>query len=144
MKSKANLKGHPLHPMLIAFPVAFFTGTLVSDVLAFVYKQGNFLLVAKYLEIAGVIMAIAAAVPGIIDFIYTVPPQSSANKRAWKHGLSNISMLILFVIAALYRERISPGYIVAIESLGMVLLSVAGWLGATLVYRNQIGVDPRY
>jgi uncharacterized membrane protein/nitrite reductase/ring-hydroxylating ferredoxin subunit len=144
MKSKANIKGHPLHPMLIAFPIAFFTGTLVSDILALIYKQGNFLLVAKYLEIGGIVMALAAAIPGIIDFIYTVPPQSSGKKRAWKHGLTNISMVLVFFIAAFYREKLDFTYILILEALGMILLSVAGWLGATLVYRNQIGVDPRY
>jgi uncharacterized membrane protein/nitrite reductase/ring-hydroxylating ferredoxin subunit len=144
MKSKAHLKGHPIHPMLIAFPIAFFTGTLIFDLLGFINNRGDFLQTGKYLEIGGIIMSIIAAVPGLIDFIYTVPPRSSGKNRAAKHGILNVSMLVLFLIAALYRDSINFVFILIIEALGMALLTVAGWLGGTLAYRNQIGVDPRY
>ena len=146
MKSRANIKGHPIHPMLIPFPVAFFTGTLIFDILGIVNDNRNFWSIGEWLVIAGIIGAVLAAVPGVIDYFGTVPPDSSAKKRATKHGLTNITMLILFCIAAYYRrgENASSTVILALEGVGFILMCIAGWMGATLVYRNQIGVDPRY
>jgi uncharacterized membrane protein/nitrite reductase/ring-hydroxylating ferredoxin subunit len=146
MKSRANIKGHPIHPMLIPFPVAFFTGTLIFDILGLVYDNPNYWNIGKYLELSGIIGATLAAIPGVIDYFFTVPPDSSAKKRASLHGLTNISMLIIFCIAAFYRRTTDPipGVVIALETAGFALMAIAGWMGATLVYRNQIGVDPRY
>ena len=146
MKSRASIKGHPIHPMLIPFPVAFFTGTLIFDILGFVNDNAEYWNIGQYLVIAGIIGATFAAIPGLIDYFTTVPPESSAKKRATLHGLTNISMLILFCIAAFYRRNngAEPAIIIALESGGFILMSIAGWMGATLVYRNQIGVDLRY
>lgn len=146
MRSRANLKSHPIHPMLIPFPIAFFTGTLIFDVLGYVNQNEQHYLVASYLGIAGIIGGLVAAIPGIIDYFYTVPPESSGKKRATRHGLTNITMLILFSIAAYYRRSDEPSELVfiALEAAGFILMCFAGWMGATLVYRNQIGVDPRY
>jgi uncharacterized membrane protein/nitrite reductase/ring-hydroxylating ferredoxin subunit len=147
MKSKAHFKSHPLHPMLIAFPVAFFTGTLVADVLGWVWARAEFHTTALYLTVAGIIMGLVAAIPGIIDFIYVVPPNSSGKKRAAKHGITNALMILVFAAALWYRTQVpspSLAVIVGLEAAGVVLLSFAGWMGATLVYRNQLGVDIRY
>jgi uncharacterized membrane protein/nitrite reductase/ring-hydroxylating ferredoxin subunit len=146
MKSKANFKGHPLHPILIAFPIAFFVGTLLFDVLGLVFDRNDFHTTAMYLEIAGVGFALLAAIPGIIDYIFVVPPKSSAKKRAVKHGLINIITVIIFALALLLRTNNTTSLysIIGLEIAGVIFLSIAGWLGGTLVYRNQIGVDIRY
>lgn len=146
MKSKANIKGHPLHQMLVGFPIAFFAGTLFFDLLGFVRSDLYFEKTAFYLNIAGIATALLAAVPGIVDFRYTVPPQSSAKKRAVKHGLINTSVVILFVLAIILRKDDGQNavVVVCIDMIGVVLLTIAGWLGGTLVTRNQIGVDIRY
>lgn len=146
MKSKAHLKGHPLHPILVSFPIAFFTGTLLFDVAGLMFKRDDFHTTAMYLEIAGVGFALLAAVPGIIDYIFIVPPRSSGKKRALKHGLINIITVIIFGLAFLLRKNNGASLlaIIGLETIGIIFLSIAGWLGGTLVYRNQIGVDIRY
>lgn len=147
MRSKAHFKSHPIHPILIAFPIAFFTGTLLFDVLSLVLQRDDLRLVAYYTGVAGIVGAVAAAVPGIIDYLYTVPPKSSARKRALQHGSLNITVVVLFTIAWFYRRDnadTSFAVLLALEAVGVGLMMVAGWLGGTLVYRNQIGVDPRY
>ena len=146
MKSKAAIKGHPIHPILVAFPVAFFTGTLIFDILGKVLDNPALWHTGFYLEIAGIIGGLAAAVPGIIDYFFTVPPESSAKKRATKHGLLNITTVAVFFIAWMIRHNndASSLVIISLEVLGVILLSVAGWMGGTLVYRNQIAVNPRY
>ena len=146
MKSKAHFKGHPLHPILVSFPIAFFIGTLIFDILGLVYDRNDFYTTAMYLEIAGIGFALLAAIPGIIDYFFVVPPKSSAKKRGATHGLINITMVIIFSVALLLRQKgdVSFMIIIALEIAGFILLSIAGWLGGTLVFRNQIGVDIRY
>ncbi|HEV7334168.1 MAG TPA: DUF2231 domain-containing protein [Flavisolibacter sp.] len=146
MKSRASLKSHPIHPMLIGFPISFFMGAFVFDLLSYILQQESLATTGYHLVIAGIIGAVLAAVPGIIDFLYTVPPKSSAKKRAAKHGLLNVTNLLLFIAIFFLRkyESIDLLWIVILEGIGVGLLSTAGWLGGTLVYRNQIGVNPRY
>lgn len=145
MKSTAHFKGHSIHPMIIPFPIAFFTGTFISDLLFLFTDNSNFFITASYLNIAGVVFALLAAVPGVIDFFYTVPPKSSGKKRAAKHGIINIIVVVIFIVAYILRKGENPDLIV-LSVLGLTGVSgliVSGWMGGTLVYRNQIGVDPR-
>ncbi len=147
MRSKASIKGHSLHPMLISFPIAFYTGTFVFD--ALFWWTGNIFYsqIAVVLTISAIVTALLAAVPGVIDYLYTVPPKSSGKKRAAKHGILNVTVLLIFVAALLYRrgnDDASINVVLLLEGAGMVLLLIAGWMGGTLVGRNQIGVDHRF
>lgn len=146
MRSKLHLKGHPLHPILVAFPIAFFIGTLVFDAWGYLRDNPDLWRTGGYLEAAGVVMGLLAAVPGVVDYFSVVPPDSSAKKRATKHGLLNVGMVVLFALVWFYRrssEEASPA-VVGAELVGVVLMGISGWLGGTLVHRNQIGVDHRY
>jgi uncharacterized membrane protein/nitrite reductase/ring-hydroxylating ferredoxin subunit len=146
MKSKANFKGHPLHPILVSFPIAFLTGSFLFDLAAWLFDHPQLSQTAYWIQIAGVGLGLVAAVPGFIDYLYTVPPKSTGKKRATQHALTNVTNLVLFTGIWLYRrDPASSQYIImGLELIGLVLLSVAGWMGGTLVFRNQIGVDPRY
>jgi uncharacterized membrane protein/nitrite reductase/ring-hydroxylating ferredoxin subunit len=146
MKSRANIKSHPLHPILIAFPIAFFTGTFAFHIIGWLAGKPELLRTAYYLNLAGIGFALLAAIPGFIDFLYTVPPKSSGKKRAAKHGIINVIMLLCFTIAFFYRRNEGSNDIMValLEIIGVSLMVIAGWLGGTLVYRNQIGVDIRY
>ncbi|WP_207493555.1 DUF2231 domain-containing protein [Aridibaculum aurantiacum] len=146
MRSKANIKSHPIHPILVVFPIAFFAGTFLFDLLSILLGKTAMLQTAFYLNIAGLGGGLLAAVPGLIDYLHTVPPNSSAKDRATKHALTNITMMIVFGIALLYRQLpdMSQYLLLVIDLVGVVLLTAAGWMGGTLVYRNQVGVDVRY
>lgn len=146
MKSKANISAHPLHPILIVFPVAFFIGALLFDLLYLVRGKAALWQTGSYLALAGIIAALVAAVPGIIDYFYTVPPKSTAKNRATKHAILNLTNVFIFVFAFYYRrlDESNPYIVVLAEVAGVTLLSIAGWMGGTLVHRNQIGVDHRY
>jgi nitrite reductase/ring-hydroxylating ferredoxin subunit/uncharacterized membrane protein len=146
MKSKANIKGHPLHPILISFPIAFLIGTFLFEAIGVITGRGDMNHIAYYLEIAGIGFALLAAVPGFIDFVFTVPPASSGKRRAAKHGIINVTVVVIFAVAWFMRRQpgISVYLLLALEALGVILLTIAGWLGGTLVYRNEIGIDLRY
>lgn len=146
MKSKASIKSHPLHPILVGFPIAFYIGALLFDALAVFYHNIEYSITGKYMHIAAIVGAALAAVPGVIDYLSVIPPDSSAKKRGARHGLINTIVLVIFAIALYlkYRDDVSPYIILLLEFAGVALTFVAGWMGGTLVYRNQIGVDIRY
>jgi nitrite reductase/ring-hydroxylating ferredoxin subunit/uncharacterized membrane protein len=147
MRSTAQFKSHPLHPILIPFPIAFLTGGTVADFVGRFGDLPGWWTAASYLLIAGVITALVAAVPGIIDYLYTVPPDSSGKKRATKHAIVNVSSVVLFVIAVALKgwPPSRPGVAsLILELAGLGLLMFGGWLGGTLVHRNFIGVEHRY
>jgi nitrite reductase/ring-hydroxylating ferredoxin subunit/uncharacterized membrane protein len=146
MKSRASIKSHPLHPILVTFPIAFFTGAFLFDLLSVVLRYIALQQTAYYLCIAGIAGGIAAAIAGAVDYVHTVPPKSSAKKRATRHAILNSLNLVLFIAVLFYRRGggVNETLVIVLEAIGVVVLSFAGWLGGTLVYRNQIGVDIRY
>ncbi len=146
MRSRVHIKSHPLHPILVPFPIAFLSGSFLFDLAGFVSGKEDLHLTSYYIQAAGILFAVLAAVPGVVDLLKTVPPDSSAKKRGVKHGILNSTMLVLFIIAWLYRQGEEHNLIVLllIEFVASILMGIAGWMGGTLVYRNQIGVDPRY
>jgi len=146
MNSKASFKSHPIHPILVSFPIAFLIGTFVFDLIGKFSENNSFWQTGYYLEIAGIAMGLIAAVPGLIDYLFTVPPNSSAKERGLKHALVNVFHLIIFFIAFMIRrnEEANMNVVLILEAIGVVLIFIAGYLGGTLVYRNQIGVDQRY
>jgi uncharacterized membrane protein/nitrite reductase/ring-hydroxylating ferredoxin subunit len=146
MRSKAHIKSHPLHPILVSFPISFFVGAFLFDFLGYIQKNADFWTIGYYLEAAGIIFGLLAAIPGIIDYLTIVPPKSSAKVRATQHGLLNIFMVIIFLLIWIFRKNnsSSSSIILVGEFMGVILIGITGWLGGSLIYRNQIAVDHRY
>ena len=147
MKSRASYKSHPLHPALIPFPFAFLIGGLLFDLGGRLFDQAGWWETGYRLVVAGLAAAVIAAVPGIIDYISSVPPHSSAKKRATRHLQANAGSLVLFTVAMIVRGPlpVPPGpLVIALEIGGAILLAIGGWMGGTLVGRNMMSVDHRY
>jgi nitrite reductase/ring-hydroxylating ferredoxin subunit/uncharacterized membrane protein len=146
MRSRAQFKAHPIHPALIPFPFAFLSGALVFDLLSLLRDSRAFWSTAAHLTIAGLGAGLIAAIPGAIDYFYTVPPNSSAKTRATRHALGNVAALLLFAAALMFRGTAwSPtAATIGFELFGAAALAYAGWLGGVLVTRNLISVDHRY
>jgi uncharacterized membrane protein/nitrite reductase/ring-hydroxylating ferredoxin subunit len=147
MRSKANIKGHPIHPMLVAFPIAFTTAAPLADLAGLLGNWPTLLTVGAYASLAAVVTGLIAAVPGFIDFLFVVPPKSSARQRAIYHMVVNIVALSLMAAGWAFRDWQThrPEVItVILEFASIGCMTIGGWLGGTLAYRNQIGVDHRY
>jgi nitrite reductase/ring-hydroxylating ferredoxin subunit/uncharacterized membrane protein len=145
MKSQAAIKGHPVHPALIVYPFAFLTGSFGFSAAAAASGNRELRKVSDYLVPTGIVAGLLAAVPGVIDYFLSVPPQSSGRDRATKHALLNVAGLGLFATSWLLRRgRDRRSVPLLMQGIGTAVMSVAGYLGGTLVYRNQIGVDHRY
>jgi uncharacterized membrane protein/nitrite reductase/ring-hydroxylating ferredoxin subunit len=147
MRSKASIKGHPIHPALIPFPIAFLVGALAFDAAGMFMDRPAWWTTGAYLAVAGVGTALVAAIPGFIDYLFTVPPKSSGKKRATQHMLVNLTAVTVFVVAWLLRGDAATrpeALQLLLEATGVGLLTIGGWMGGTLAFRNQIGVDHRY
>ena len=145
MRTQASIKGHPIHPMLIVYPFAFLTGAFGFSLASRVSRRREMQTVPNYLVPTGVAAGLVAAVPGVVDYFQSVPPQSSGKERATKHALLNVSALGLFTASWLLgRHNTRATLPLVLQALGTAAMSVAGYMGGTLVYRNQIGVDHRY
>src|SRR5512132_1484102 len=146
MRSKASIRSHPIHPALIPFPFAFLIGSFVFDLMGWLTNSTMMRVTASYLVIAGLGMALVAAVPGVIDYLYTVPPRSSGKKRALTHAIANVSALVLFAAAWVLRGFDAPPTVpsLVVQLLGAATLSYGAWQGGVLVSRNMISVEHRY
>jgi nitrite reductase/ring-hydroxylating ferredoxin subunit/uncharacterized membrane protein len=147
MKSRVNIQSHPVHPMLVSLPIGLWTGSLAYDLAAAARGSMRLRDSANDMMLAGLAGAIAAAVPGAIDYFAIIPPESSAKTRGATHGLINLSLAALYGTNWLLRSR-SPSRWgrwlgLPLSVLGFSGMLYSGWLGGTLVYRNQIGVDHR-
>lgn len=133
--------------MLIPFPIAFFIGAFVFDVLGLLLDDSNLNRTSFYLAVSGIITGVAAAVPGFIDYLFSVPPQSTGKQRATKHMIVNLAAVALFVAVVIIKDKIywiPSASLIIMETAGAVLLFFGGWMGGTLVNRNFIGPDHRY
>lgn len=146
MYSRVKIFGHPIHPMLVAFPVAFYTAAMVCYL---VYNgNGNpfWFKVALAANIAGVVMAVLAALPGFIDWL-NIPQQTKAKSTGATHMVFNVVALLLFALNAymLYGEwnNVQPVLRSALPLTiaGFVCTLVAGFLGWTLVQTYHVGVS---
>jgi uncharacterized membrane protein len=147
MYSKANIKGHAIHPMLIAFPVAFYTATLAAFI---IYAASDVMFWFQFATVtnwAGVGFAILAAVPGLVDWAAGIPQGTEAKQKGTRHMLLNSAAFVAFLISALVAgsrwDAIAPGagWPIALSAVGLALTLPAGFLGWELVQKHHVGVD---
>jgi uncharacterized membrane protein len=142
-KSTASIAGHPIHPMLIPFPIAFFVATFVCDLIYWQTGNPGWVTASLWLLGAGLIMAALAALTGLIDVLGE--PRIQALRDAWYHAGGNV----LAVLIELYNwySRYNSGE-AAVLPTGLVLslivvgiLLFTGWKGWEMVYRHHVGVS---
>jgi uncharacterized membrane protein/nitrite reductase/ring-hydroxylating ferredoxin subunit len=146
MRSRASIKSHPLHPMLVAFPIGLLVTSFIFDLISRWRDMPSLAAAAWYCIVAGLIGGAIAAIPGVIDLFSVIPRNSSGRTRGYQHAILNVLMLIAFISVAAYRggPTVADNTSLIISAVGVVLIGISGWLGATLVYRNQIAVDHLY
>lgn len=141
-RSTAKIFGHPIHPMLVPFPIAFFIGAFVTDV---IYAQTAYLM-WQYFSIwmitAGLIMGGLAALMGFID--YFGDRRVREQRPATPHMLLNVLVMLLSLVNAFVHSRdgwtaVVPEGLV-LSGVVVLLLAVSAWLGGSLSYRHGVGV----
>ena len=138
----ARIGGHPLHPMLVPFPIVCFVGVLVTDLIYWRTAAGLWETFSIWLLTGGLIMAGFAVLAGLIDFIGSARIRSLA--PAWPHVIGNALVVLLSLINAFVHSR--DGYTAVIpagltlSALVVVIMVFTTWLGREMVYRHRVGV----
>lgn len=150
MESKVKIFGHPVHPMLVAFPIAFYVATFA---LYLTYQSNGDVFWFRYgvvANIAGVVMGALAAIPGLIDWFTAIPADSHAKRTGLIHMALNSLTLILFAVAAIsnYNKWIESypnlNATLLLTGIGVLCTVAAGFYGWTLVQKYHVGVDLTY
>ncbi len=140
--STVSVVGHPIHPILVQFPVAFLVGALLSDAVFWLNSDVFWARASFWLIVGGLVGGLAAALTGMLDFLRI----QRVRKRTagWAHLILNVSALVLTIVNLLLRlnNPVSPilpwGLILSVVV--ATLLGVSGWYGGELVYRHKVSV----
>lgn len=145
MASKASIAGHPVHPMLVSFPIGLWATSFAADVVFYFRHFTSLLLISKFMIAAGIIGAIAAAVPGIIDW-WALKDKEVTRIANW-HARLNIVALIVFAFSLYFRMKTGAHWVnhglkipFLLSFLGVVLISISSWLGGELSFKHGVGV----
>jgi uncharacterized membrane protein len=143
MESRAKLLGHPIHQMLIVFPLGLLAMAVVFDLLAIGLAEGYWSEIAYWMIAAGVITGLLAAPFGFIDWV-AIPSGTRAKRIGAIHGAGNVVVVLLFAASWLMRgdaPRTPDGLALALSFAAGALALFTGWLGGELVDRLSVGVD---
>jgi len=144
MRTRARALGHPIHPMLVVFPLGLFTTAVIFDLVFLLGDNETFSQVGFWNITAGVIGAILAALAGVVDWT-GIPARTRAKSVGLLHGGLNSAALVLFVIAWIVRLDRSghapPVAVFVLQVVALVVASGAAWFGGELVGRLGVGVD---
>ena len=135
--------GHPVHQMLIVFPLGLFATAVIFDLIYLLGGRATMAIVSYWMIAAGIIGGLIAAPFGWIDWL-AIPPGTRAKSIGLWHGAGNVVVILLFVASWFVRldlpER--PDAVALVFSfMGAGLALLTGWLGGELVDRLGIGVD---
>lgn len=143
MESRAKLLGHPIHQMLIVFPLGLLAMAVVFDVFAMALANGYWSEIAYWMIAAGVVTGLLAAPFGTIDW-FAIPAGTRAKRIGAVHGVGNVIVVLLFALSWLLRRDAPgapPAMALALSFAAGGLTLVTSWLGGELVDRLGVGVD---
>ena len=143
MESRAKLLGHPIHQMLIVFPLGLLAMAVIFDVLAIALENGYWSEIGYWMIAAGVITGLIAAPFGFIDWL-AIPAGTRAKRIGAIHGLGNVVVIAMFGLSWLMRGAAptAPDTLaLALSFAAGGLALITGWLGGELVDRLAVGVD---
>lgn len=142
MEARARLFGHPIHQMLIVFPLGLLATAVIFDVVGLISGGATWPTVAYWTLLGGIVGAVVAAPFGLIDFL-GIPRGTRARRIGALHGGGNAIVSLLFAGSWLLRNpQQAPGDAALALSFGGVALAlVTAWLGGELVSRLGVGVS---
>ena len=143
MEAKAKLLGHPIHQMLIVFPLGLLATAVIFDVIHLLTGHPTMAVVAYWMIAAGIIGGLVAAPFGLVDW-FSIPEGTRAKSVGLRHAAGNVVVLVLFAASWFLRgdRPEDPGTAAFVLALvGAAVAAVSGWLGGELVGRLGVGVD---
>lgn len=145
-ESKVAVAGHPIHAMLVAFPVALTACTFGADVLYWWTGDLFWARAALWASGAGFLLGVLAGGAGTVELLWV--PGIRARAASWTHFI--IAVMLLSILGANWGYRLTAGYETAVLPYGILLSLFAlgftgftGWHGGKLVFEYQVGVASR-
>ena len=142
LEPTVQIARHPIHPMLVPFPIVCFIGALITDIVYWQTAEMMWTNISAWLLLAGLIMGVLAGIAGLIDFLGNRLIRSQS--PAWPHMIGNLIVLVLAFFNNLIHTRdawtsvVPTGLILSLAT--VLILPITGWLGWSLVYRHRVGV----
>jgi uncharacterized membrane protein len=140
--STVAIAGHPLHPLIVTFPIAFLTGAFGADLGYLLTHDLFWARAAIWLIGAGFVAGLAAALSGMLDFLKI--DRVKKHSAGWIHMIGNVVALVLTLINWVLRWNNVEGAILPtgliVSAIVASLLGVTGWYGAELIYRHKVAV----
>jgi uncharacterized membrane protein len=144
MHTRASIRQHPIHPMLVVFPIGLWIFSFVCDLISMSGTANRLFWsdMAFYTMAGGVVGALLAAVPGFLDYLGL--RERRVKRIATTHMVLNLSIVVLYVFNLGLRTNRpvsgnEPG--VLVSAIAIVLLAISGWLGGSLVYKHGVAVE---
>jgi uncharacterized membrane protein len=144
--STAQVAGHPVHPMLVPFPIAFLIGALLSDLAFWGTNDGFWARASAWLIGAGLVGGGLAAIAGLTDFLGNAAVRDL--RAAWIHLIGNVVAVLVALANLLLRLSAGPAVATVLPT-GLILsaavvaiFAVTGWMGWEMVYRHRVGLSP--
>lgn len=141
-QSTAKIGGHPVHPMLVPFPIVCFIGALVADIVFLNNGDAGWATASRWLLGVGIGMAALAAIAGLTDFMGD--QRIRGLSHAVQHMLANVTVVVLEIVNFVLRlgNNDTIGSVgVYISAVAVLVLVFSGWRGGDLVYKHGIGVE---
>lgn len=142
-KSTAAIAGHPIHPMLIPFPIAFFVATFVCDLVYWGTSNPDWVMATEWLLGAGLVMGALAAVAGLTDVLGDAKIRNLND--VWWHAGGNVAAVVISLVDFIIRldngaDTGLTGLEFALSLIVVLILLFTGWKGWEMVYRHKVGV----
>jgi uncharacterized membrane protein len=146
MRTPASVAKHPIHPMLVVFPIGLWIFSLICDLIGLTLATTDvWFAVALYTMVGGWIGALAAAVPGLIDLLYYKGGAPPVKKIALTHMTINLAVVVVYTVNIWLRTVGHEGMKVPVvlSIIGVCMIAVSGWLGGQMVHVYGVGVEGR-
>jgi uncharacterized membrane protein len=141
MRTPAQIAGHPIHPMLVTIPIGLWVFSLVCDFIALgSATPETWQATAFYAMVGGIIGALAAALPGLVDLLSL--RDAAIRKTALTHMGLNLAIVALYAVNAWtrYQDLVSDATSLVLSVVAIAMLLVSGWLGGKMVYESGVAV----
>src|ERR1043166_1592599 len=141
MSSPASIKKHPVHPMLVGLPIGLWVFALVCDAVHAMGGGASWQTVATFCVAGGIVGALLAAVPGLIDYFSI--DEAEMRRIANLHLAVNLGAVVIFAMNLWFRFRLPAERHVplALSVVGVLAIAFGGWLGGEMVYVKGMAVE---
>ena len=140
--STARIAVHPIHPMLVPFPIACFVGALLTDLAYWKTAEMMWADFSAWLLFFGLIMGSVATIVGLVDLLGNRRIRALA--PAWFHMIGNMVVLVLALLNCFVHSRDAWTSVVPtglmLSTLTVIVMLFTGWMGWSMVYRHRVGV----